>query len=102
MLRSPNVFSPFGLPPPPRSSFRTPGSKQKSNKSQSSSSSKATKNGQKSKFVLQTAIPDDDIVDSDVVIPKDKRGQEGSKHWNAIMDAVEVKFGVPRQDHNPG
>ena len=40
---------------------------------------------QRSKFALVNEIPDDQIEDLDVVIPKDQRGTEVSKHYNAIM-----------------
>ena len=57
---------------------------------------------QRSKFALDTAIPDNQIEDSDVVIPKQKRGSEGSKHYNSIVEtatkALDKKFGVPK--HN--
>jgi len=66
----------------------------------STAGSRAPLGTQRSKFVLDTAIPDDDIDDSDVVVPKDKRGEEGSKHWNAIMErstrTLEKKFGVAK------
>ena len=62
--------------------------------------SRAPLGTQRSKFVLDTAIPDDNIDDSDVVVPKDKRGEEGSKHWNAIMEratrSLDKKFGVAK------
>ena len=55
----------------------------------------------KSKFVLDQDIPDEDIADSDVMIPKDQRGQKGSKHWNDIMKTatapLPVKFGVAKR-----
>ena len=55
---------------------------------------------QRSKFVLEHDVPDEEISDSDVVIPKDKRGDEGLKHWNSIMEtatrALTKQFGVSK------
>ena len=55
---------------------------------------------QKAKFKLANEIPDEDIEDSDVVIPKEQRGPVGSKHYNSNMDtatkALDNKFGVPK------
>jgi len=55
---------------------------------------------QRSKFVLEHDVPDEEISNSDVVILKDKRGDEGSKHWNSIMEtatrALTKQFGVSK------
>ena len=55
---------------------------------------------QRSKFALQIPIPDEDIQDSDVVIPKNAREEKGSKHYTSIMEtatkALDNKFGVPK------
>jgi len=60
----------------------------------------APKSTQKSKFVLTADIPDEDIKDTNVLVPKDKRGAEGSKDYNSIMkmatEALSTKFGVAK------
>ena len=55
---------------------------------------------QKSKFVLTADISDEDIKDTNVLVPKDRRGAEGSKDYNSIMkmatEALSTKFGVAK------
>ena len=55
---------------------------------------------QRSKFVRSSDIADDDIPDTDVVVPKTKRGTEGTKDYNSIMKdataALSTKFGVAK------
>ena len=55
---------------------------------------------QRSKFVRREDIADDDIADTDVVVPKTKRGTEGTKDYNSIMKdattSLSTKFGVAK------
>ena len=59
-----------------------------------------TAGSQRSKFVRSSDISDDDIADTDVVVPKTKRGTEGTKDYNSIMKdataALSTKFGVAK------
>ena len=55
---------------------------------------------QQSKFVCSYDIADDDITDTNVVVPKTKHGTEGTKDYNSIMKdatvALSTKFGVSK------
>ena len=92
----------FHSPPPAGSGIgpTSQSSEANPNNNNDSASTLHPSGTQRSKFALDTAIPDDQIEDSDVVIPKEKRGSEGFKHYNSIMEmatkALDKKFGVPK------